>query len=119
MDTGKTCLTYKAIEDLKTSLRADHGETLIHFYCDGTEEQSLSQIKDVTSILRSLVKQLVDADRKDDLPTVIVETYLRMTGKGDLTEIQCADLIRHLVSERLSTVIVIDGLGECPSEVQR
>ena len=118
MGSGKSCLTHAVIEDLKLTLQPANAELLAYFYCDGTSTDGRSQIESATTILRSLLKQLSHPGNGELLRTVVVEAYEENSHKADLTEDQSLDLIMSVMQKSHSTTLVIDGLDECPPQVQ-
>ncbi|MCJ1304595.1 hypothetical protein MMC08_007408 [Hypocenomyce scalaris] len=119
MGSGKSCLAHVVIEDLRKASATADGEKIAFFYCDGTTQEQASQITNVISILRCLLKQLSDFGIEKRLPNLVVKAYDENSLKVDLTEQESLSLILQMVTVYPSTILVIDGLDECPTEVQR
>ena len=119
MGSGKSCLAHVVIEDIRKASATAHGEKIAFFYCDGTTQARASQISNVSSILRCLLKQLSDFRSEKRLSNLVVKAYDESSLKGDLTEQESLSLILHMVTVYPSTTLVVDGLDECPTEVQR
>jgi ankyrin repeat protein len=118
MGSGKSCLAHAVIEDLKSTLQPDNAELLAYFYCDSTNNEGRSQIESATNILRSFLKQLSRPAGGGFHAAAVVEAYEENSHKADLTEERTVYLIGHVVQNSNCTILVIDGLDECPLQVQ-
>ena len=121
MSSGKSCLAYAVIEDQKRrqQLSAANISRLLYHYCDGTDAEMSKQISRSVFILRSLVKQFYSAAADGVLEGDIVRAYETQSDKSELTEEQCLTLLCSCPDTTCETRIVLDGLDECPFEVQR
>lgn len=119
MGSGKSCLTHVVIEDMKKHVNVDEKRMLAYFYCDGTSVESAAEIADSTMVLRCLLKQLCEPVDPSSLSTSLIQAYDELHLKADLPRQRCLQLIIELVSNYSDTTIILDGLDECPAEVQR
>lgn len=119
MGSGKTCVTHAVVTQLlRTTESQFRGtEKIIYFYCDGTNAETSKQIDDVANIMRCLLKQLAD-NPHSSMDENVTTLYEERHHKSDLSTSQCTELISTLVRKLLTCFIVVDGLDECPREVQ-
>lgn len=116
MGSGKSCLTHAVIEDIMAVCDEDTGSILAYVYCDQTTQATQQDIASVDSLLRCIVKQLVQPAKGQALMSKVVELYERLVSKAELTVSDCVSLILQLANQSTATIIVIDGLDECPRE---
>ncbi|KAN0098289.1 hypothetical protein V8E51_013952 [Hyaloscypha variabilis] len=109
MGCGKSCLAHVVIDRLKAELDCTKGDIFAYFYCDGSG---------VDGILRCLLKQLVQT-LEGTLMNEAVEAYNEKLSKGRLSEEDCVQMILALACDSKSTTIIIDGMDECESSVQK
>jgi ankyrin repeat protein len=119
MGSGKSCLAHVVINDIRTAINTTKGDWLVFFYCDGSDAEGAGQLTKTGNILRSFVKQFSNPGKAQRVMNAVVKSYNDNHHSADLTEQQSLDLILNMVCDSVSTIFIIDGLDECPSNVQR
>jgi len=105
LGSGKTVMTGYVVELLSAKYSQDT-EKLAYFFCQYDNETSLK----VTTILQSIVKQLLDQD--DDTFTANESSIdALLDNPHDLSSL--TDLLAHIVDSSKGVVVVLDGIDEC------
>jgi len=109
--TGKTSLVSIVIEDLGEKFESD---SLAFFYCGGLTATKSEPL----TVLRSLLAQLACSDNGIDISEHVRHLYesreqrlQRTNPRADVRD--CTELLSKVVQERVSAIIVVDGLDEC------
>lgn len=120
MGSGKSCLAHTVIEDLQERVRASEDELFAYFYCDGTDSKGSEEIASSASILRALLKQISHSRERDEsVKSILEDMHEQKKHKADLSEEHAFHIIETLMKKFTIMVILLDGLDECPIDVQR
>ena len=118
--TGKTKLTSLVVEELQRDLDMEtDAESLAYFYMDRTQPFT------PLAILRSFVRQLATIHDRDRVQPALEDVHFHRhkrykwgDGHPELTRRECETLLSQLTNIYRHTVLVIDAVDECDSDVR-
>ncbi|EHK49555.1 hypothetical protein TRIATDRAFT_235024 [Trichoderma atroviride IMI 206040] len=110
--TGKTYLTWRAIEYVKATLEEGSGnEGFAFFYCS----RSATSLQDPLVILRSFVRQLFDKASETGYNRLIQKRKVAENEGRSLGLKDCKELILELINLYSKSTIILDALDEASS----
>ncbi|KAM0257949.1 hypothetical protein ACHAQJ_004107 [Trichoderma viride] len=106
--TGKTYLTWRVVDYVKTLHESSYNEGFAFFYCN----RSGTSLQDPLVILRSLVRQLFDKASELGYSRLIQKCDTAKNEGRGLSLKDCKELILHFINLYSKTTIVLDALDE-------
>ncbi|KAM0517677.1 hypothetical protein ACHAPE_004649 [Trichoderma viride] len=106
--TGKTYLTWRAIEYVKATLEVSGNEGFAFFYCS----RSATSLQDPLVILRSFVRQLFDKGSENGYNRLIQKRKVAENEGRSLGLKDCKELILELINLYSKSTIILDALDE-------
>ncbi|KAL6900454.1 hypothetical protein GGI43DRAFT_383929 [Trichoderma evansii] len=107
--TGKTYLTWRAIEYMKTKLEESScTEGFAFFYCS----RSAASMQDPLVILRSFVRQLFDKRFENSYNRLIQKCDIAENEGRSLGLKECKELILEFINLHSKSTIILDALDE-------
>jgi hypothetical protein len=122
MGTGKSCVTYTAIEDRKKICSASGSKfALAYFYFDGATKSVGGRYEMTTpNIFACLLKQIIAKANSEKLPEPLLELYENEAHeRSGPSENDCLKLLSELCKCLSTVTFMFDGLDECPPVMQR